>query len=136
MIKRILLFSILCTFIFICSKNTKQVSNYSNAIAESKRLLDSLITDGKVPGIDVAVAIDGDIVWSEAFGYADLEHQIPVIAGKTRFRIGSVSKPFTSAALGKLMDMNKIDLDKPIQTYVPYFPSKKYPITTRQVGGT
>lgn len=135
MIKRILFFTILCTFIFTCSKNTNHVPDYSNAIADSKRLLDSLITDGKVPGIDAAVAIDGEIVWSEAFGYADLEHQIPVIKGITRFRIGSVSKPFTSAALGKLMDLNKIDLDKPIQTYVPYFPVKKYLITTRQVGG-
>ena len=62
-----------------------------------------------MPGIDAVVAIDGEIVWSEAFGYADLEHQVPVITGKTRFRIGSVSKPLTSAALGKLMDMDKID---------------------------
>jgi CubicO group peptidase (beta-lactamase class C family) len=108
---------------------------YSNAIQEGHRLLDSLQQAGKVPGIDVAVAIDGEIVWSEGFGFADLEHQAPVIAGKTRFRIGSVSKPITAAALGKLIDKGEIDLENAVQTYVPYFPEKAYPITVKQVAG-
>ena len=120
--------------LFYCKKIPQQ-PDYSKAITESRRMLDSLITDGKVPGIDAAIAIDGKIVWSEAFGYADLEHMIPVINGKTRFRIGSISKPLTSAAIGKLINKGKIDLDEPIQKYVPYFPVKKYPITVRQVAG-
>ena len=134
---RYLSIPILLLFILIClySCSIVQQPDYSHAITESKRMLDSLIIDGKVAGIDAAIAIDGKIVWSEAFGYADLENMKPVVNGKTKFRIGSVSKPLTSAAIGKLMDENKLDLDQPIQTYVPYFPLKKYPITVRQVAG-
>lgn len=120
-----------------CDQNEQnsEKSRFKNVIIESYRLIDSLQQCGKIPGIDVAVWVNGEIVWSEGFGFADLEHQTPVISGKTRFRVGSVSKPLTAAALGKLMDMGKINLDSPVQTYVAYFPIKKNPITVRQIGG-
>jgi len=108
---------------------------YAAAIEESRHLMDSLLKTGNAPGMDIAVSLHGEVVWSEGFGYADLEHQVKVISGKTRFRIGSVSKPIAAASVGRLMDMKKIDLDAPIQTYVPYFPGKRYPVTLRQVGG-
>lgn len=110
-------------------------TNYQEAIKASRFMIDSLIKDGKVPGIDVAVYKAGDIVWSEGFGYADLEHKVPVIAGKTLFRIGSVSKPLSSAALGKLIDQGKIDLEMPVQEYAPLFPEKKYKLTVKDIGG-
>ena len=53
----------------------------------------------------------------------------------TRFRIGSVSKPLTAAALGLLVERGELDLDAPVQEYVPDFPTKRWPITTRQVAG-
>lgn len=110
-------------------------SRYAKAIREGHRLIDSLRQKQNIPGIDVAVSINGEIVWSEGFGFADLQHRIPVIPGKTRFRIGSVSKPLTAAALGKLMDRGKLDLNASVQAYVPYFPLKKYPITVKQAAG-
>lgn len=109
--------------------------DYTQAVREARLMIDSLMQSGKVPGIDVAVSIDGRIVWSEGFGYGDLEQKTPVVSGVTRFRIGSVSKPLTSAAIGLLMDQEKLDIDALIQTYVPAFPQKKYPVTIRQVGG-
>jgi serine beta-lactamase-like protein LACTB, mitochondrial len=122
-------------FAYSCQQPETSSTPYEAAIAESSRMIDSLMTAEKVPGIDVAVAINGEIVWSQGFGYADLEHQTPVKAGYTLFRIGSVSKPITSAAVGTLMDAGKLDLTQPVQTYVPDFPEKKYPITVKQVGG-
>lgn len=118
-----------------CKGQEIKNSRYQKAIKEGHRLIDSLQQKQKIPGIDVAISINGEIVWAEGFGFADLEHSVPVLAGKTRFRVGSVSKPLTSAALGKLMDRGKIKLDAPVQTYVPYFPLKKYPITVKQIGG-
>jgi serine beta-lactamase-like protein LACTB, mitochondrial len=53
----------------------------------------------------------------------------------TKFRIGSVSKSLTSTALGLLYESGKIDLDAPVQKYVPSFPVKAYPITTREIAG-
>jgi CubicO group peptidase (beta-lactamase class C family) len=127
----IFLFLIACCF--GCSNNNE--SEYRSAIEKSKQLLDSIRIAQQIPGIDAAVAIDGKIVWSEGFGYADLEHEVKVIPGVTKFRIGSVSKPLTSAALGKLIDAGKIDLDESVYTYLPDFPKKKYPITLKQISG-
>jgi serine beta-lactamase-like protein LACTB len=87
-----------------------------------------------IPGFALAVAVDGRIVWSEAFGYADLEARRAATAA-TQFRIGSVSKPLTATAIAQLFEIGKLDLDAPVQRYVPTFPEKGAPITTRLVGG-
>ena len=89
---------------------------------------------GRPPGMSVAVAIDGKVVWAEGFGLADLEQCVP-ITPKTKFRIGSTSKPLTSTGAALLYDENRLDLDAPIQRYVPGFPAKGFPITTRQLLG-
>jgi len=87
-----------------------------------------------IPGFAIAVAVDGRIVWSEAFGYADLEaHRQTTPA--TQFRIGSVSKPLTATAIAQLFETGQLDLDAPVQRYVHSFPEKSAPITTRLVGG-
>lgn len=126
---------LLCTFTLAITLTSAQETNIYDAINQSRLMVDSLIKDGRVPGIDVAVYKNGEIVWSEGFGFADLEHRVPVIAGNTLFRIGSVSKPLSTAALGRLMDDGKIDLSKAVQTYVPSFPVKKYELTLKQIGG-
>jgi serine beta-lactamase-like protein LACTB, mitochondrial len=87
-----------------------------------------------VPGLSVAVAEDGKLIWSEGFGFADLEAKKPVTP-KTLFRIGSISKPITSAGLMLLVEKGKLDLDADIHRYVPDFPDKGHPITTRQLAG-
>ena len=88
----------------------------------------------EIPGFALAVAVDGQVVWSEAFGYADLEAKRPATPA-TQFRIGSVSKSLTAAALAQLYEAGTLDLDAPVQRYVPSFPDKGTPITTRLVGG-
>ena len=88
----------------------------------------------RIPGVQVAVAINGTLVWSEGFGYADAARRRPVTRA-TQFRIGSVSKPLTAATVALLYEQGKLDLDAPVQRYVPTFPDKGYPITTRQLAG-
>jgi CubicO group peptidase (beta-lactamase class C family) len=87
-----------------------------------------------IPGLALAVAVDGKIVYSEGFGYADLEERVPVWP-TTKFRIGSVSKPLTAVALMQLVEAGKVDLDAPVQKYVPSFPDKGAVITVRMVAG-
>jgi len=87
-----------------------------------------------IPGFALAVAVDGRIVWSEAFGYANLATKRPTTP-TTQFRIGSVSKPLTADAVAQLYEAGKLDLDAPIQGYVPTFPDKGAVITTRLLGG-
>jgi len=104
------------------------------AIAKARALIDREMTRTLAPAVSVAVSRGGRLVWSEAIGCADVELQVPV-STTTRLRIGSVSKPLTAAGLGLLVEEGKIDLDAPIQRYVPDFPKKAWPITTRQLAG-
>src|SRR5690606_12584046 len=100
----------------------------------AQELAAAVLEEANLPALSIAVGIDGAIVWSEGFGYADLELRVPVTP-LTRFRIGSVSKPFTATAIGLLLEEGKLDLDAPVQRYVPHFPEKQWPVTTRQLAG-
>ena len=105
-------------------------SNYSEAIAKSRDQI-KMLMDAGAPGVSIAVGVDDELVWAEGFGYADIENSVPVTS-LTKFRVGSVSKTMTSIALGILYEEGLIDLDTPIQEYVPSFPIKeKGTVTTR-----
>ncbi len=106
-----------------------------DAAADSARLLiDSLMAAEAIPGLSVAIGNRSEVIWSEGFGYSDLTHDVKVTP-ETRFRVGSVSKPITAAALGVLLERGALDLDAPVQDYVPSFPAKRFPVTTRQLAG-
>ena len=109
-------------------------ARYESAFEAGRAVLDSLRLAAGIPGLSIAVGIDGDVVWAEGFGLADLENRVPVTP-LTKFRIGSVSKAVTSVAVGQLVESGALDLDVPVQTYVPRFPEKRWPITTRLVAG-
>ena len=104
------------------------------AIQESRAAIAQFLGESETPGLSVAVHLGGELVWAEGFGLANVELNVPV-ATDTLFRIGSISKPLTSAAVGLLHERGRLDLDAPVQTYVPSFPEKAHPITTRQLGG-
>jgi serine beta-lactamase-like protein LACTB, mitochondrial len=96
--------------------------------------VDSVRAALDIPGMSVAVARGGQIVWSEGFGFANLEHDVPVTT-QTRFRIGSVSKPIAAAAVALLHEEGLLDLDRPVGDYVPAFPKKRWDFSTRQLTG-
>ena len=112
----------------------RSASSYSEAIQKTEHAIDTLMNSQNIPGVQLAVWHDGEMVLSRGFGYADLEHKVAVWP-YTKMRIGSVSKTLTSAAVGKLHQQGKLDLNAPIQQYVTYFPEKDHEITTRQVAG-
>jgi CubicO group peptidase (beta-lactamase class C family) len=91
----------------------------------------------QIPGMTIGFLRWGngeDQVWVEGFGYSDLENQV-LTKSNSAFRLGSVSKPLTAAAVLLLADRGKIDLDAEVQKYVPYFPKKKWPVTVRELLG-
>lgn len=106
----------------------------AGAIADARRFITDTMKALGAPGASVAVVRGGHVIWSEGFGFADLEQQVPVTS-LTRFRIGSVSKSLTSVALGRLLEEGRLDLDRPIQQYLPDYPVKRWPVTSRQLGG-
>ena len=74
----------------------------------------------QIPGIQLAVAQKGKLIFSQGFGMADVA-QSKEVTVNTHFRIGSVSKSLTAAALMQLVGQAKIDLDIPIEKYLPTF---------------
>jgi serine beta-lactamase-like protein LACTB len=105
---------------------------YHQAIERAHKYLDSLKIKQNIPGLSVSVGNANGILWAEGFGFADLESNLPVSI-HSKFRLGSVSKSLTSLALGKLVENGQLDLDAPVQNYVPSFPPKKFSITARQL---
>jgi len=91
----------------------------------------------KITGISLALMDDGEIVWAQGFGYADKTNQRQAEA-ETLYKVGSISKLFTATALMQLVEQGKVDLDAPIQTYIPELQPKYHyqvntPVTLRQI---
>ena len=107
---------------------------YAGPVETSRRLARALAAGDDLPGLSVAVAVDGEIVWAEGFGWADVESRMPVTP-LTRFRLGAVSKPLTAVAAALLHERGRLDLDAPVQRYVPAYPGKQWTVTTRQLMG-
>jgi CubicO group peptidase (beta-lactamase class C family) len=87
----------------------------------------------QTPGVTVGFMKD-DFVWVKGYGYSDLENKVPA-KPETSYRMASVTKPMTAIAILQLVEKGKIDLDAEVQTYVPYFPKKQWPVTVRQLLG-
>jgi CubicO group peptidase (beta-lactamase class C family) len=107
---------------------------WANAVEQGREIARVGLLDQNLPGLSVAIGAGGHIVWAEGFGLADLDGQRRVTPD-TRFRTGEVSKALTSAAVGLLLEQNKLKLDDEIQTYVPEFPKKQWAVTLRQLMG-
>jgi CubicO group peptidase (beta-lactamase class C family) len=105
-----------------------------DAVEQSRQIVRASLSEQNLPGLSVAVGIGDDIVWAEGFGFADLENRVPVTPNH-RFRIGTASTVLTSAAAGLLLEQGRLKLDDVIQTYVPAFREKQWPVTLRQLMG-
>jgi serine beta-lactamase-like protein LACTB, mitochondrial len=102
--------------------------------AQIEKAASSFMAANSVPGISVAVVLDGELAWSQGFGMADLENFVPATSS-TLFRLGSISKPITATAIMELSERGKVDLDAEVQKYCPSFPKKDWPITSRELLG-
>jgi CubicO group peptidase (beta-lactamase class C family) len=107
-------------------------ANSSLPVAQLEQAVQTFVAAKHVPGVQVAVRDQDGQRWSAGFGWSDLENKV-LVTPQTSFRLASVSKTLTSAAVMRLAEQGKIDLDKEIQTYCPAFPVKPWPITVRQL---
>ena len=76
----------------------------------------------------VLVARDGRTLLSKGYGLANREHGVPCTA-KTKYRIGSVTKQFTAAAILALADDGELDVRDELELYLPDLPEAWHPIT-------
>jgi CubicO group peptidase (beta-lactamase class C family)/D-alanyl-D-alanine dipeptidase len=91
------------------------------AVAQSlSNFIQHEMQDKQLPAFSITLVDDQQIVWAQGFGYADPDKKIPATA-KTVYRIGSVSKLFTDIGVMQLVERGDLNLDAPIQTYLPDF---------------
>ncbi|KAJ1348113.1 hypothetical protein KIN20_003344 [Parelaphostrongylus tenuis] len=105
--------------------------------AKAREAIQRQMVIAGIPGLSVGVSVNGQTVWREGFGFANIESGSRC-TGDSIMRIASISKPITAAIAARLVQEGKLDLDKSIQTYLPEFPNKKFDgksveITTRQL---
>jgi len=73
-----------------------------------------------LPGVSMGIVVDQDLIWSQGFGYADIESGKPATP-ETIYSICSISKLFTSISVMQLRDQGKLDLDDSVGEILPWF---------------
>jgi CubicO group peptidase (beta-lactamase class C family) len=88
------------------------------ALGSLGRQLDAERQRRGVSGMSVSVVYDQSLLWSKGFGVADVETGEPATS-TTLYRVGSITKLFTDTMMMQLRDEGKLNLDDPLQTYIP-----------------
>ena len=115
------------------SSVTKATGQYAKQIQVFEEFARKQMALDKTVGLTIGFLKD-DFVWVNGYGYADLENKTPA-KPESAYRLASVTKPMTALAILQLVEKGKINLDAEVQTYVPYFPKKQWPVTVRQLLG-
>jgi CubicO group peptidase (beta-lactamase class C family) len=86
--------------------------------------VDAFVTErmvlGKLPGLSLVIVKDGQVTYTKGYGFANIEKQI-AMTDHTRVAIGSTTKGMTALAVMQLVEQGKLDLDAPVENYVPWF---------------
>jgi len=95
------------------AKAKKALEGFDETVAKGLALL-------KVPGAAIAIVKDKEIIFSKGFGFRDVDGKLPMTAD-TLMAIGSSTKAFTAFTLGTLVDQGRVEWDKPVRNYIPWF---------------
>lgn len=94
--------------------------------------IDSIVVEAmerdQVVGTSVGVRIGGEILVAKGYGFADLENEVKATE-HTVYRIGSVTKQFTAAAIMLLVERGSLRLDDELTRFLPEYPTKGHRIT-------
>lgn len=91
---------------------------------EADAYLVSILEKYNIPGLSAGIAKNGKIIWTGVAGHKDIDHQQQVDS-TTIFRTASISKAITATAIFQLVEKGKLDLNAPIQQYLPDYPTSK-----------
>ncbi len=83
-----------------------------------ERFIFDKMSETKLPSLSIAIVKRGKVIYSRAFGYADIESKKPADE-ETLYGIGSVSKSFTCLSIMKLQELGKLSVDDPVSKYLP-----------------
>jgi len=124
------------------SQSHDQIQNEENVLLLNSTSIDSFITatmyEYHIPGLSACILKEGELVWHNAYGYADIEKNI-LVTDSTLFCIASISKTITGTALMQLYERGLFNLDDNVNNYLspdlqvvnPYYPND--PITSKMI---
>ena len=101
-------------------RNQPARHDYQQVAAALEPFIEREMTQTGIPGLSIAIVDDQQIVWAQGFGMADAKAGKPATA-ETVYRIGSVSKLFTDIGIMQQVERGKINLDAPVDNYLPDF---------------
>jgi D-alanyl-D-alanine carboxypeptidase len=102
------------------------------AAARIDSIAEAALAGGSAPGISIAVARNGVPVHSRGYGLAEIGEGVPVEPSSV-FRVGSVTKQFTAAAILRLEEQGRLSLDDEIVHHLPEFPTQGHRVTVRHL---
>jgi len=108
------------------AQDTRALVHYIDSVSNAA------VSEKRTAGVSVAVVKNGRTVLAKGYGFADLENDVPATP-ETVYRIGSVTKQFTSAAIMKLIEQGKLTLDDTLQKFFPNFPTQGNRVTVRHL---
>ncbi len=105
---------------------------YIDAVKAARKDVVFFMVRNNTPGANVAVSVDGKLVYSEGMGMASKDLEVPATR-ETKFRIGEVSEVFTSMLYQLMVADGILNPDSTVQHYLPDFPEKKYDLKLRHL---
>jgi len=116
---------------FLLTTTPVHAMDYWKKKAISSLLEQKMQLEG-TPGATIALVQKGALIWSSGYGMSDVEHSVEA-SSQSVFRTASLVKPITATAILQLVASGNLDLDSPVTQYCPDYPTKKWPVTTRQL---
>jgi CubicO group peptidase (beta-lactamase class C family)/tetratricopeptide (TPR) repeat protein len=98
-----------------------------------EKFIQTKVAEAQIAGLTAGFSYK-ETQWAKGFGYAHLAKRKRATKS-TSYRMASVTKTFTAVGILQLVESGQISLDAEVQTYVPSFPKKKYPVTIRDLLG-
>lgn len=98
----------------------------------SRQFVQQTMQQQRIPGLQVAVIKDGELVLSESLGLANVENRVAV-TNKTLFPLNSATKSFTGVAMMQLAQAGRVDLEAPVSRYLDDLPAAWRGIRLRQL---
>lgn len=102
------------------------------ANAQARRFVQDTMQARRIPGLQVAVVKDGQLVLSEAYGLANVENGVAATRD-TRFPLNSATKSFTGVAMAQLAQAGRVDLQAPVSRYLDDLPPAWGKVQVRQL---
>ena len=119
-------------FLALAIPAESQAPSRATLVSQIDSLATAALRNGPVAGMSVAVVKGRDTLVMKGYGFADVENDVPATAS-TVYRIGSITKQFTSAAVMQLVEQGKVSLDDDITKYFPNFSTHGQRILVRHL---